>query len=198
MLVLQLNLLESKSALYDSNQSVMKWLNSTSPSGLLLRYCPQNTIPPIAQRYLASPVHPIRPKISHIYANRDQNTLWWRVSVSPLGDFKRVVRSWSARRGRIAVRQALKNQGYDELGKPLPDSPIPRDHPFTGSLELSMRPSSLNKPLEVIQTETDRLLAHILKLRGAHFEHAAKGNAVKRSVKASKPFTKFSKKPQKP
>lgn len=176
----------------------MKWLNSTSPSGLLLRYCPENTIPPIAQRYLASPVHPIRPKISHICANRDPNTLWWRVSVSPLGDFKRVVRSWSARRGRMAFRQALKNQGYDELGKPLPDSPISREYPFTGSMELSMRPSSLNKPLEVIQKETDRLLAHILKMRGAHFEHAAKGNAVKRSAKASKPFTKFSKKPKKP
>ncbi|KAJ6095306.1 hypothetical protein N7486_006052 [Penicillium sp. IBT 16267x] len=167
----------------------MKWLN-TSSAGMTLRYCPQNIIPPIAQRYLGSPTHPIRPKIAHMWETRDPNTLWWRVSVAPIGHLKRVVRSWCARRTRIAFQQALRNQGYDELGVPLQDFPTPQKHNLTGSLELVLRPACVNLDFKVVQSDADNLLRKMLKQRSMHFERTAQKTAkplrTARSLKPSK------------
>lgn len=162
----------------------MKWL-TTSSVGMNLRYCPQNIIPSIAQRYLGSPTHPIRPKIAHMWANRDPNTLWWRVSVAPIGHMKRVVRSWCARRTRIAFQEALRNQGYDELGVPLQDFATPRKHNLTGSLELVLRPACIDLDFKIVQRDADNLLQKMLKQRAMHFERTAKKTA--RPLKTPKP-----------
>ncbi|KAJ5560377.1 hypothetical protein N7513_002776 [Penicillium frequentans] len=167
----------------------MKWL-TTSSLGMNLRYCPQNIIPSIAQRYLGSPTHPIRPKIAHMWANRDPNTLWWRVSVAPIGHMKRVVRSWCARRTRIAFQQALRNQGYDELGVPLQDFPTPRKHNLTGSLELVLRPACVDLDFKIVQRDADNLLQKMLKQRSALFERTAKKPArLLKTPKPQKPST---------
>ncbi|KAJ5263268.1 hypothetical protein N7478_010873 [Penicillium angulare] len=142
----------------------MKWLNSSSP-GLVLRYTTEYVLSPIGKRYLGSADHPIRPKIAYMYENRERNTLWWRVSTSKIGDFKRVVRSWCARRARIAFREALKNQGYDELGIPLPDSPKAQTRRLTGSLEILFHPKCVNQSSETLQRDTDRCLEEILQRR---------------------------------
>ncbi|KAJ5919242.1 hypothetical protein N7466_010185 [Penicillium verhagenii] len=168
----------------------MKWLSSSS-TGMNIRYSPKHIIPPIAQRYLGSPTHPIRPKIDHMWATRDTNTLWWRVSVAPIGHLRRVVRSWCARRTRIAFEQALSNQGYNNLGIPLQDSSTPQKHNLTGSLELVLRPSCVNLDFKVVQKDADSLLRNILKQRSMHFEHTAQ-----KIAKPSKTTTRPAKPPK--
>ncbi|KAF7717898.1 Uncharacterized protein PECH_002702 [Penicillium ucsense] len=138
---------------------------SSSSSTLLLRYTSEHVIPPIAQRYLGSPVHPIRPKIAYIYANRDPTTLWWRVSVSHLNQFKRTVRSWCARRARMAFQESLKRQGFDHSGRSLSVGAWNEKPPLLGSLEITLRPACLHQSFEALQKDTDYLLKGILKHR---------------------------------
>ncbi|EPS28444.1 hypothetical protein POX_f07528 [Penicillium oxalicum] len=138
---------------------------SSSTSTLLLRYTSDHVVPPVAQRYLGSPVHPIRPKIAYMYANRDPTTLWWRVSVSHLNQFKRTVRSWCARRARMAFQESLKRQGFDRLGRSTSSSTWSQKQPLLGSLELTLRPACLHQSFEALQKDTDFLLKGILKHR---------------------------------
>lgn len=128
-------------------------------SNLNFRYSDTNKIPPIAFRYLHSDTHPINPKIRHLYACRDRNTLWWRVSVYPLLPFKRVVRSWSARRARIAFQQALKRHGFNQVGGRIAVGG--RD--LVGSLEIVVQPQSVQQSFETIQKDTEHLLGQLLK-----------------------------------
>ncbi|KAJ5166171.1 uncharacterized protein N7482_004952 [Penicillium canariense] len=144
----------------------------SSSSNLLFRYTAEPVIPPVAQRYLGSPVHPIRPKIAHMYENRDPDTLWWRVSVSHLNQFKRTIRSWSARRARIAFQGALKQQGFDKLGHPLSLPPSTKKQALLGSLDITIRPACVYQSFEVVQKDADCLLRNILKQRERHLERA--------------------------
>lgn len=136
-------------------------MKAAASTNLLLRYHAKPIIPPVARRYLGSPVHPLRPKIAHMYEHRDPNTLWWRVSVSQLTPFKRVVRSWCARRARAAFKQALKQQGLDRSGRPL--SSNPSKQALTGSLDVIVRPASISQSFETVQRDAHDLLEGMLK-----------------------------------
>lgn len=161
---------------------------AASSNNLLLRYNNKPVIPPVAGRYLGSPVHPIRPKIAHLYENRDRNTLWWRVSVSQLTHLKRVVRSWCARRARIAFQQALKQQGFDRLGVPIPSLPCAQDERLTGSLDIIIRPPCVKQSFETVQQDTHRLLGSILSQRAMHLERTAENlNGSSESRRSSEP-----------
>ncbi|PLN86069.1 hypothetical protein BDW42DRAFT_159199 [Aspergillus taichungensis] len=129
----------------------------------ILRYSFKTLIPPVAKRYLDFPVHPLRPKIQHMYDNRDPETLWWRVSLHQLGQHKRVVRSWGARRARVAFRETLKQHGFDEAGKRLEpgttqygcmDSP---NGGLKGSLEVIVRVESIDEPFAEVQSDMHSL-----------------------------------------
>lgn len=146
----------------------------SSSKNLLLRYYSRAPIPPVAARYIGSPVHPLAPKIVHLYENRDRNTLWWRVSVSPLTHLKRVVRSWCARRARIALEQALRQQGFDRQGLPIHSSSCAQQERLTGALEVILRPPCVKASFETIQQDTHRLLQNILSERETHPEHLEK------------------------
>lgn len=148
----------------------MKFIASSS--NLLFRYASEPVIPPVAQRYLGSPVHPIRPKIAYLYEHRDPNTLWWRVSVSHLNQFKRTIRSWCARRARIAFQEALKRQGFDKLGRPLSLSSSIGKQALLGSLDITIRPACVNQSFEAVQKDADFLLQGILKQRERRSERA--------------------------
>ncbi|KAJ5699056.1 hypothetical protein N7462_001061 [Penicillium macrosclerotiorum] len=139
-------------------------LIASSPN-LIFRYNHKQVIPPVASRYLGSPVHPIHPKIAYMYEHRDKNTLWWRVSVAQLIQYKRVVRSWCARRVRIAVKQALQRHGYDQLGSPLSTSPLAGQATLTGSLEVIIRQKVVTQNFETVQNDANDLLTDILAQR---------------------------------
>lgn len=142
-------------------------------SQFYMRYNPETVIPPVANRYILSETHPIRPKIQHLYANRDPNTLWWRVNPQPLQSFKRVVRSWGTRRARLAFRQALAAQGFDAEGRRLvsetsgPVAMRPPNYGLKGSLEIAVLPQSLKVGYDAVRKEMDYLVRTLLRhLRG--------------------------------
>lgn len=149
---------------------------AASANTVLFRYNQKAVIPRVAERYLRAPLHPIRPKIAHMYEHRDPNTLWWNVTVLQLAQFKKVVRSWSARRARIAFELALKQQGFDKLGIPLGPSKDMQEERFTGTLDIIVRPSCVKESFETIQQDTHRLLESILSQRKMHMERAANGS----------------------
>ncbi|KAL5366005.1 hypothetical protein BJX96DRAFT_160138 [Aspergillus floccosus] len=147
----------------------MKIIASTKQ--FTLRYVQKHVIPPVAARYLGSHIHPIRPKIHHLYANRDRDTLWWRVSIKQIQSYKRVVRSWSARRAKIAFRQALKERGFDAEGRRLqlePGNDTPQNAPegkednLTGSLEIIVHPQSILESYSTVQSDMHSLVNSLM------------------------------------
>ncbi|KAL2007589.1 hypothetical protein VTN00DRAFT_9027 [Thermoascus crustaceus] len=88
----------------------------TATKLFVVRYNPHQVPSPVAVMYMNSPSNPIAPKIRHMYANRDRNTLWWKATVNQL-NYKKVVRSWCRRRVRAAFQQALRERGFDEEGR---------------------------------------------------------------------------------
>lgn len=157
----------------------------SSSKNLLLRYYSKAPIPPVAARYMGSPVHPLAPKIVHLYENRDRNTLLWRVSVSRLTHLKRVVRSWCARRARIALEQALKQQGFDRQGLPIHCSSCSQQERLTGALDVTLQPPCVTASFETIQQDTHRLLQNILSERETHPERLEKTYASSSSSSES-------------
>ncbi|KAL4993797.1 hypothetical protein BDV10DRAFT_178122 [Aspergillus recurvatus] len=135
-------------------------MKTIGPKSLYIaRFSPNQIISPIAHRYLTARVNPITPKIQYICDNRDRNTLWWRVSVSALVSYKRVVRSWVARRARAAFQQELKERGFDAEGRRL-DPGTPRSaaaHGFSGNmkgtLNIDLDPAIISATFPMIREE---------------------------------------------
>ncbi|KAJ5787805.1 hypothetical protein N7457_002795 [Penicillium paradoxum] len=131
----------------------------------VVRYWPKCNTPPVAARYLNASSHPIRPKIIHLCGHRDKETLWWRVSVTQLQQSKRVIRSWAARRVRIAFEQALKQQGLDKLGKALVSDPPLQQNDLKGTMEVYIQKPCIAQDFEAIQKDASHsissLLAHL-------------------------------------
>ncbi|KAJ5733066.1 hypothetical protein N7533_013513 [Penicillium manginii] len=146
--------------------SIMAKVTATSDN-FMVRFNPVHTIPMVASRYLTAPGHPLRPKIAHMWNNRSKNELWWRVNINvELGSYKRVVRSWAARRTRSAFQQALAHHGLDPLGHPLPSIPdSERPDPLLGSMEVFVRKGFLDQKFGVIQDDANYLLQVILNKR---------------------------------
>lgn len=146
---------------------------AASTPNLLFRYNNKPVLSNIGARYLLSPVHPLYPKIAHLYKHRDRNTLWWRVSHTQLSSLKRVVRSWCTRRARIAFEQALKQQGFDRLGIPIAGSECAQKERLTGTLDIVIRPPCVRESFETVQQDTHHLLESILSQRTVHLQRAA-------------------------
>ena len=126
---------------------------------LQLRYCPQNVPSSIASRYLGQIHNPVLPKIAHMYQHRDRTTLWWSISSNRLLDYKRVVRSWSARRVKTAFRESLRRRGFDDQGREVVlDSlgkVVQTTQGCTGTLELFVLPRVIKESFEEIQKVAD-------------------------------------------
>ncbi|KGO47764.1 hypothetical protein PEX1_101470 [Penicillium expansum] len=134
----------------------------TSTNSLVLRYWPKCNTPPVAARYLNSPTHPIRPKIVDLCGHRERNTLWWRVSVANIQQSKRAVRSWCARRVRIAIEQALRQQGLDKLGKPLVSESPSQSKKLAGTMEIYVQPPCIAQDFETVQKDAHHLISLLL------------------------------------
>lgn len=164
---------------------------TASSDSFMVRYSPRHTIPMVANRYLTVPLHPLRPKIAHMWDNRSKNELWWRVNINvELGSYKRVVRSWAARRARSAFRQALEHHGLDPLGRPLP-CPLDTEQadPLLGTMEVFVREGFLNQNFHDIQNDANYLLQCILNRRKVRQQKHKEQTAMEKSgqQKAEKP-----------
>ncbi|KAE8159410.1 hypothetical protein BDV40DRAFT_241450 [Aspergillus tamarii] len=169
----------------------MKFLASTKQ--FTLRYVPKHVISPIASRYLASPINPIRFKIQHLYATRDRTTLWWRVSLQHLQQQRRVVRSWCARRVRIAFQRALKERGFDTEGRRIRPSSDESGalsegncDNLVGSVDILVRPQCVQEGYAAVQADMDSLVDSLIQNRnkGDH-PKSLRNEGVKVSIKNS-------------
>lgn len=148
----------------------------------ILRYSSKTLTPPVAHRYLGVPNHPLRPKIAHMYAHRDRNTLWWRVGKGSLHSYNGVVRSWCARRARLAFKQALTARGFDQEGRKILNQnqagnngvttattttttagETGLDRGLVGSVEIAILPGCVKSKFSTIQHEMGTLLDTLLQ-----------------------------------
>lgn len=137
----------------------LKFVIKTNNFGF--RYWAKHKTPPVAGRYANFYVHPIRPKILHMLAHRDPDTLWWHVSVNNLQSSKRVVRSWCARRVRLAFKEALKQQGLDMLGKRISESsPCPTN--LTGNIEIFPELACVTQSSADIQKDANDIISQLV------------------------------------
>ncbi|KAE8150029.1 hypothetical protein BDV25DRAFT_155188 [Aspergillus avenaceus] len=146
----------------------MKVLASTKQFSL--RYNPKNVISPIAFRYIRMPANPIRPKIMDMYANRDRDCLWWRVSIQQLQQNKKVVRSWCARRVRLAFTNALKDRGYDNEGRrltsELEEQEVSQDSShsnMTGYLEIVVHTPCITEKYSSVQADMQSVIGALIE-----------------------------------
>ncbi|KAJ5110141.1 hypothetical protein N7532_002786 [Penicillium argentinense] len=154
-------------------------------ANFIVRYRAIHSTPVVASRYLTASNHPIRPKIAHMYDHREKDHLWWRVNINmQIQHVTRVVRSWAARRTRVAFLQALKNNGLDHLGKVLPEAKS-WQQPLIGTMEVVVREYSLTSNFETIQQDANSLLQNILKLK--HQKESLKQSSPKKGKFSSKP-----------
>ena len=150
----------------------MKPLASTSL--FILKYSPKLANPPVAHRYLEAPNHPLRPKIAHMYAHRDTDTLWWRIGKQKLQPFRGVVRSWCARRARIAFRQALAARGFDREGRKIQSHARGEDttaataglvleRGLVGSVEIVLLPPCMKEKFPTVQEQMASMLDTLIQ-----------------------------------
>lgn len=167
----------------------------------LLKYSPKISTPPVAKRYLAVPNHALRPKIAHMYAHRDRNTLWWRVAKGPLQSYNGVVRSWCARRTRLAFKQALAARGFDEEGRKILNragnggmttttttttttaAETGLDRGLVGSVEIAIQPACIRSRFSTIQEEMGSILDTLLQemIRSRDYTEKSKSRNRSRS-----------------
>ena len=129
---------------------------------LAFAYNPRNVPTAIAQRYLRHPLNPIYPKIMHMYAIRDRNTLWWQVTVVDALSHKKVVRSRSMRQTRAAFREALRERGFDADGRRIVSDSCTEEG-LRGSLLILILQPGLRADFEAIKKDVDKLLEFLLR-----------------------------------
>lgn len=137
----------------------LKFVGKTSNFGY--RYWAKHKTPPIAGRYANFAIHPIRPKILHMIAHRDPDALWWNVSTNNLQSYKRVVRSWCARRVRFAFKEALKEQGLDILGKRISESSSCPTN-LTGNMEVFLEEACITQSFADIQNDANDIISQLV------------------------------------
>lgn len=133
----------------------------------------ENVPSSVGARFLGNRVHPIRPKIVHLYATRNQNTLWYRVLPGQPSMWKSVVRSWSTRRARAAFRESLRERGFDNQGKRIVGDFISENqsthdegqgqaqmenYGLKGSLDIVVLPESMKADYGTLKEDVDSLL----------------------------------------
>lgn len=133
-----------------------------------VRYNPLNVPGPIANRVLSKKKHPLYAKVAHTYEHYDKNTLWWATSSYGLLSEKVVVRNWCYRRVKIAFRESLRKNGFDEKGRKIVPDPTGKGKPTTtvgqtGTLIFDVYPEVKRASLETIQKKTDEALDILLR-----------------------------------
>lgn len=79
-----------------------------------------------------------------------------------------MVRSWCARRVRVAIEQALRQHGLDKLGKPLvPGSPLGRTS-VTGTLDVLVQLPCVTQKMDSLQQDANNLVSSFLEHEAAN------------------------------
>lgn len=89
----------------------------SSLTAYTLSYTPSHLPPTSTLAILARPSHVLRGSTVRRAALKDTRTLWWTVSMRNAEAQRKVVRSWCNRRMKKAVREALRERGFDGEGR---------------------------------------------------------------------------------
>ncbi|KAL5341466.1 hypothetical protein BJX70DRAFT_358859 [Aspergillus crustosus] len=160
---------------------------------LMLQFSPDHITPPYAFRYLLQQTVPVRPKIEYMCENRDRNALWWRVSMKEIVPFKRVVRSWLARRVRRAFEEELKERDYDAQGSRLnSDSHNSTAAASTaghlrGSVTLTIHPDCLKAKYPTIRESVKPLIDLLVQEHGKQKQQEKQPGKQKRRIQPRGP-----------
>jgi len=108
---------------------------------------------------LAMTGHPLKDIAHKRWATRT-DTFWWSSVANKITENKRVVRSWAARRMKIAFIEALTKEGFSADGSPIKGSG--QQSPLYGTMQLIASTSILKANHEQLRTEADMILQHII------------------------------------
>ncbi|KAF1944182.1 hypothetical protein EJ02DRAFT_102964 [Clathrospora elynae] len=126
--------------------------------------------------YVATdPSHPLHETQRRIQAERKKEGLWWHATTGVDLNKSSCVRAWARRRLRNAVKEELKQRGYDETGKFVNlDAIKDRAHllnvlrqgktlDLTGGLRLHVQPPLISAKYVDVRAETGKLIEAILQ-----------------------------------
>lgn len=131
--------------------------------------------------------HVLKPKIQHLYQDRDRNTLWWRAVTQNL-PLKKVVRTTNARRVRKIFSEVLFQQGYDSMGRPLALEKLPgqipvRHQPIRGTIEIMVQRGAITQEPADMRRELTVLLLRTLKgMKRMRKDHGKDSKATIESI----------------
>ena len=108
--------------------------------------------------FLEDQTHTLHLPIVARYDSRPRIGLWWGVTSNTMTGVKVVVRRWSSRRLRHAIREALKERGFDEDGKSLVGGDL------TGTLEVDTREGIVKARFEDVKREAGLAIDYVEKL----------------------------------
>lgn len=129
----------------------------------VLRYVPMFSIPPTGKRYMGVPLHPLFHKIKHTYETCDKSLLLWYVNGLKSGSFKHAPRSWCTRRTRAAFQNALKERGFDRMGRRIRNTQETRQRgDLRGTVTITMHEQCMGQDFGTVQKDLSGLLDSLL------------------------------------
>jgi len=111
--------------------------------------------------HMHMPMHPLYQLFQRRWETRTES-LWWSAIAHKTLENKRVVRSWAARRLRLAFVGALKKNGFDVTGRPIESSKTNIPSLF-GTLQLTPNAGIMKASREQLEGEAHILIQYIIK-----------------------------------
>ncbi|RMJ22382.1 hypothetical protein PHISP_06746 [Aspergillus sp. HF37] len=156
----------------------------------VLRYVPMFSVPPTGKRYMGVPLHPLWHKITHNYETCDNSLLLWYVNGLKAGSFKHAPRSWCTRRTRAAFQNALKERGFDRMGRRIPNTQETRQKgDLRGTVTITMNEQCMGQDFGTVQKDVSGLLDSLLyrlNNRPDEFKRLKTLEAAKKHLKRGK------------
>ncbi|KAJ4369027.1 hypothetical protein N0V83_006109 [Neocucurbitaria cava] len=155
-------------------KSVFNLLTKQQPTLFKVSYAPEYRTFAI-QHVVADPQHPLHETQKRRLAERKKEGLWWHTTTGVDLNKSSCVRAWARRRLRNAVRDELRQRGYDATGK-LVDLKVVQQRTdllnrlhqgksldLTGSIRLHVLPPLIPAKYEQVRAETGIVIDTILK-----------------------------------
>lgn len=112
---------------------------------------------------LQTPMNPLWPRAEKRWETRT-DPLWWSAIAHKNIENHKTVRSWAARRLRIAFVESLKKRGWAADGTPM--NTFRQQKSLYGTLQMSPEDGSIKVGFEQILKETDFIVAEIIRKQG--------------------------------
>jgi hypothetical protein len=126
-------------------------------SGFIANYYRDNIAGTFAYHVASDGRNPKTAQVRQRWENRDRNSLWWFVFCSNEHYPKAVFRVHQKRRLRQAFKNALKEKGWDEEGRPI-TSAAKLERTIKGSVHLAVNPGLSTVKFDDLQNQCSALI----------------------------------------